>query len=93
MAAMEAGNQCRTSFATRRRESDPRRGLPHEKARRPGGNGGPFWDEVQTQRRFLADFLAGLAGLEAALVARSSSMAAWAAARRATGTRYGEQDK
>ena len=37
---------------------------------------------------FLAAFLAGLA---AAAFLRFSSMATWAAARRATGTRYGEQ--
>ena len=36
----------------------------------------------------MAAFLAGLA---AAAALRFSSIAAWAAARRATGTRYGEQ--
>lgn len=62
-------------------------------------NGGlSTWPRLRRPRKsalhyfFLAAFFAAfLAGALAPPLARFSSMAAWAAARRATGTRYGEQ--
>jgi hypothetical protein len=65
---------------------DPDR--PKEKGR-SGGTGTACGKEKREGAYFfLAAFLAGLA---AAAALRFSSIAAWAAARRATGTRYGEQ--